>query len=126
MSRAFIDRLRIFVKSGSGASGLPKLGGIGGDGKKNNLKRIYFINYSVLLHRLCFRQTMNLRFFVVVVEFLMILIFFYVFFIFFKTKFFNNEGGSVKIKACNNISLRDVYSRNLRKRYTAVNGEKSK
>ena len=33
LSRAFIDRLRIFVKSGSGATGLPKLGGIGGDGK---------------------------------------------------------------------------------------------
>ena len=32
MKRSFIDRLRIFVKSGSGGTGIPKLGGIGGDG----------------------------------------------------------------------------------------------
>jgi hypothetical protein len=32
MGRSFIDRLRIFVKSGKGGRGLGRMGGIGGDG----------------------------------------------------------------------------------------------
>lgn len=34
MGRSFIDRLRIFVKSGKGGRGFGRMGGIGGDGKQ--------------------------------------------------------------------------------------------
>ncbi|CAF0727115.1 unnamed protein product [Brachionus calyciflorus] len=52
LKRSFIDRLRVYLKSGTGGKGLPKLGGIGGDGgsiyiqaKNNiNLKQVYSAN----------------------------------------------------------------------------------
>ena len=58
--------MRVYVKSGNGGKGLPKLGGIGGD------------------------------------------------------------GGSIIIEAKNNITLKQVYSSNLKKRYIAANGENSR
>lgn len=66
MRKSFIDKLRVFVKSGKGGDGIRKLGGIGGD------------------------------------------------------------GGSIYLKAKNNISLKDVYQSNLKKRYIAKDGENSK
>ena len=52
MKKTFIDKLRVYVKSGDGGSGLKKLGGIGGNGgsiviKGNSdltLKRVYSNN----------------------------------------------------------------------------------
>ena len=32
LKRPFIDKLRVYVKSGDGGTGLPKMGGIGGSG----------------------------------------------------------------------------------------------
>lgn len=66
MKRNFIDKLRVYVKSGNGGNGIKHLGGIGGD------------------------------------------------------------GGSIYLKAKSNITLRDVYSTNLKKRYIAADGENSK
>ncbi len=66
MKRTFIDKLRVYVKSGNGGEGIRKLGGIGGD------------------------------------------------------------GGSIYLKAKNNITLKQVYLNNLKKRYIAPDGENSK
>jgi GTPase involved in cell partitioning and DNA repair len=66
MKRQFIDKLRVYVKSGNGGRGFSKLGGVGGN------------------------------------------------------------GGNVICVAKENLSLKDVYSRNLKKRYIAGNGEDSR
>ena len=42
MKRNFIDKLRIFVKSGDGGTGVKKLGGIGGNGMLNCLRANQF------------------------------------------------------------------------------------
>lgn len=66
LKRQFIDKIRIYVKSGNGGRGISKLGGVGGN------------------------------------------------------------GGNVLCVAKENITLKDVYTRNLKKRYVAGNGEDSR
>jgi hypothetical protein len=48
LKKFFIDKLRIYVKSGDGGNGLPKFGGIGGDGI---LFRYFYFNF--LNKKLC-------------------------------------------------------------------------
>jgi hypothetical protein len=47
LKRHFIDKLRVYVKSGDGGLGLPKLGGIGGDGKLFFQIRNYILIFRI-------------------------------------------------------------------------------